>query len=257
MGKSMQEMIEETKKQYKSKKKNGKKTSQTSQAEEREEREKRRVKLIYNSMLKQFKIPKRFADKGFSNYEVTEDNKEYHERVMSYATSFEEHYNNGDWLVLSGSFGLGKTHLALAVARHVLKFFAKKNSKTNHGTIYTGLPKVLFLSSSELIQNIRDSYDSDELDERSLMNKYKNTELLIIDDLGTEKATEWQQEKMYMGLDYRYREMKPTIITTNLSAGELSEHITERVYERIIETTRQGELLIFFEGDSYRKEIKE
>lgn len=205
-------------------------------------------------MLRQLKIPKRFRDKGFSNFEVNDKNRKYHESVMQYAKKFDEHYKNGDWLVLSGGYGLGKTHLALAVARHTLKFFAKENAKHNNGNIYTGRDKVLFLSSSEMIQNIRDSYDSDELDERSLMNSYKNSDLLVIDDLGTEKATEWQQEKLYMVLDYRYREMKPTIITTNLSAGELKEHITERVYERIIETTRQGELLVFFEGESYRKE---
>ena len=235
----------------KNKKKNGEKTSQTSNGEEWE---KRRVKRIYMSMLNQFKIPKRFSDKGFSNFEVNDKNKEYHSKVMNYATNFPEHYKNGDWLVLSGTYGLGKTHLALAVGRHVLKFFAKKNAEKNHGTLYTGMSKVLFLSSSEMIQNIRDSYDSSDLDERTLMNKYKNTELLIIDDLGTEKASEWQQEKLYMVLDHRYRELKPTIITTNLSADELREHISERLYERMIETTRQGELLVFFEGKSYRKE---
>jgi len=112
------------------------------------------------------------------------------------------------------------------------------------------------VSSSELVQSIRDSYDSDQLNELDLMNGYKNTKLLIIDDLGTEKASEWQREKMYIILDYRYRELLPTIITTNLEVGGLQEHLSERVVERIIEATEGGKFLLNFEGQSYRRREK-
>ena len=212
--------------------------------------------MIYKSMVRQFKVPKRFRGKTFDNYEVTEDNKKLYKTVKDYVDNFEERYKNGNWLMLVGGFGLGKTHLALAAGIEILKYFAKEEVKGNMNTVYSGRPKVKFVSSSELVQSIRDSYDSDQLNELDLMNGYKNTKLLIIDDLGTEKASEWQQEKMYIILDYRYRELLPTIITTNLEVGGLQEHLSERVVERIIEATEGGKFLLNFEGQSYRRREK-
>jgi len=207
-------------------------------------------------MVRQFKVPKRFRGKTFDNYEVTEDNKKLYKTVKDYVDNFEERYKNGNWLMLVGGFGLGKTHLALAAGIEILKYFAKEEVKGNMNTVYSGRPKVKFVSSSELVQSIRDSYDSDQLNELDLMNGYKNTKLLIIDDLGTEKASEWQREKMYIILDYRYRELLPTIITTNLEVGGLQEHLSERVVERIIEATEGGKFLLNFEGQSYRRREK-
>ena len=212
--------------------------------------------MIYKSMVRQFKVPKRFRGKTFDNYEVTEDNKKLYKTVKGYVDNFEDRYKNGNWLMLVGGFGLGKTHLALAAGIEILKYFAKEEVKGNMNTVYSGRPKVKFVSSSELVQSIRDSYDSDQLNELDLMNGYKNTKLLIIDDLGTEKASEWQQEKMYIILDYRYRELLPTIITTNLEVGGLQEHLSERVVERIIEATEGGKFLLNFEGQSYRRREK-
>ena len=212
--------------------------------------------MIYKSMVRQFKVPKRFRGKTFDNYEVTEDNKKLYKTVKDYVDNFEERYKNGNWLMLVGGFGLGKTHLALAAGIEILKYFAKEEVKGNMNTVYSGRPKVKFVSSSELVQSIRDSYDSDQLNELDLMNGYKNTKLLIIDDLGTEKASEWQREKMYIILDYRYRELLPTIITTNLEVGGLQEHLSERVVERIIEATEGGKFLLNFEGQSYRRREK-
>ena len=113
--------------------------------------------------------------------------------------------------------------------------------------------KVMFISSSEMIQAIRDSYDSKVKNEQELMNKYKNTPFLIIDDLGTEKSSEWQREKMYIVLNHRYNELLPTIITTNLDAGDLFDHVSERVVERMIEAAGKGKYLLNFKGKSYRR----
>ena len=235
--------------------KTGEMSSQTSKDREKEfrERKKRQANMIYKSMIRQLKVPKRFRGKTFDNYEINDKNEKLYRTVKNYVDNFEDRFKAGNWLMLVGSFGLGKTHLALAAAKETLKYFANQEIKGNMNTVYSGRPKVKFISSSEMIQNIRDSYDSDQLDEKSLMDGYKNTSLLVIDDLGTEKASEWQQEKMYIVLDYRYRELLPTIITTNLGVGQLQEHLSERVVERIIEATEGGKYLLNFEGKSYRR----
>lgn len=209
--------------------------------------------MIHKSMVKKFKVPKRFKNKSFDNYDLERGNKKAYKKVKDYADNFKEHAKNGTWLVLAGGYGLGKTHLALAAGKETLQYFANKVAEGNRSTTYSGTEKVKFISSSEMIQSIRDSYDSDQLDERQLMNSYKKASLLIIDDLGTEKASEWQREKMYIVLNYRYNEMLPTIITTNLSGSELTNHISPRVVERMIEAADRGKYMLNFSGKSYRR----
>ena len=85
------------------------------------------------------------------------------------------------------------------------------------------------------------------------MARYETIPLLIIDDLGTEKASEWQHEKMYLILNHRYNEMKTTIITTNLGIAGLRKQVSERVVERMIEAAGGGEYLWKLEGKSYRR----
>lgn len=57
---------------------------------------------------------------------------------------------------------------------------------------------------------------------------------LIVDDLGTEKRTDWTDERLYVVLNGRWLEERPTVITTNLSPRELEEHIGGRLYSRLV-----------------------
>lgn len=219
-----------------------------------------RVDRVYQGLLSKFYIPKRFQGKTFDNYKPYEDNRTAYEKVKEYADSFADRYKSGDWLILSGGYGLGKTHLSLACARKCLKFYAEKYVDINFNAL--GYPdnaptKAIFDTSTELIQKIRDSYSSDNIQELTIMRRYKEIPLLIIDDLGAEKEDSkegsWYKEKMYAVLDYRYREMLPTIITTNLNTGKLKGQVSERVVERMIEAAGKGRYLWKFQGDSYRQ----
>lgn len=212
-----------------------------------------RIKSIKNSMMRGYKVPKRFKNKTFDNYDIDKGSKESYEIVKEYSEKFDEHLENGTWLVLAGGYGLGKTHLALAAGRKAIDFFARDYAEGTRSTIYSGRPKVKFISSSEMVQSIRDSYDSDEIDEMQLMNGYKKAALLIIDDLGTEKSSEWQKEKMYIILNHRYNQMLPTIITTNLKGSDLTKQLSARIVERMIEATERGKYMISFKGKSYRR----
>jgi len=213
----------------------------------------RQIELLYENLVKQFKIPKRFRNKTFDNYNLERGNKQAFKKVMNYANDYKKRVKNGTWLVLAGGYGLGKTHLALAAGKKSLKYYAEKKAEKSRSLSYIGSSPVKFISSSEMIQAIRDSYDSDQLDERQLMNGYKKTSLLIIDDLGTEKASDWQREKMYIVLNYRYNELLPTIITTNLNGSELTKHISPRVVDRMTEAADRGKYFVKFDGKSYRR----
>lgn len=217
-----------------------------------------RIGRIYMQLLDLFSIPKRFQEKTFKNYKPSKVNEKAFIKVQEYAKTFAERYKAGDWLILSGGYGLGKTHLAFACARECLRYFAEDYIEKNPGAIsYYGYnSKVIFRTSSDIVQEIRDSYDSDQINEKEVMFAFKNIPLLIIDDLGTEKASEWQHEKMYTILDYRYREKLPTIITTNLSTYGLKEQVAERVVERMIEAAGNGQYLWRFEGKSHRQKSR-
>jgi DNA replication protein DnaC len=65
-----------------------------------------------------------------------------------------------------------------------------------------------------------------------LFNEVLNTQLLILDDLGTQSATPWAREKLYQILNHRYNAELPTVITTTLTLGEIDPRIRSRMLDR-------------------------
>ena len=73
------------------------------------------------------------------------------------------------------------------------------------------------------------------MSEENIINFYGSKELLVIDDVGAEKVSDWSRQMFYTLIDRRYREMSQTIITSNLDLDKLAEIIDERISSRIIE----------------------
>lgn len=100
---------------------------------------------VYKSMMKKLDIPARFQNKTFENYNPYEENQKIYNKIKKYAENFDKHYKEGNWLVMSGGYGLGKTHLALAVARKAVKTFAKEYvEKHPHSLTYITISYVLY-----------------------------------------------------------------------------------------------------------------
>ena len=151
-------------------------------------------------------IGKRFQQRTFENFKCTrEEQKTCFEVAKKYAENFEEYLSNGTGLVLFGSTGTGKTHLAAAIALQLLS---------------NGVP-VVFKTSIDLFSDIRRTYDS-EASESKMIDTYNTTDLLIIDDLGKEKITTWSASILFAIINARYERMLPTIITTNLGYDDLA-----------------------------------
>lgn len=125
-------------------------------------------------------------------------------------------------LVLSGPSGCGKTHLAVGIMR----------SMVQAGSLgYTG---GRFITASELLMEIRGTYNGDKfVNEADLVECFGNVDFLVLDDLGAEKATEWAIATLYLIIDRRYREMKPTIVTTNLSVDDIASYLSPRIASRL------------------------
>jgi DNA replication protein DnaC len=119
-----------------------------------------------------------------------------------------------DWLYIRGGYGCGKTHLAAAIANACL---AK------------GTP-VMFVNVPDLLDYLRAAYSpaSDETyDQR--FNDVRDAPILILDDLGTQNATPWAEEKLYQILNTRYIAKRPTVITTNLDLDDLDPRLRSRL----------------------------
>jgi DNA replication protein DnaC len=139
-------------------------------------------------------------------------------------------------LVLSGGVGSGKTHLAVAILRELIREgeagqkklgYVKKNVWHYVGNT------ALFASAPEILAEIRATYGSKEENEQEIIAKYANVGYLVLDDLGAEKSTEWSISTLYLIIDRRYRNEYPTIVTTNLTMDEIGQHISRRIASRL------------------------
>ena len=128
----------------------------------------------------------------------------------------EEFSNNlQGWLLLEGTYGCGKTHLAAAIA----------NSAVQRGI------STLFITAPALLDSLRFAYGSKETTFEARFEEIKNVGLLLIDDFGTQHATGWAQEKLFLIINHRYVNKLPTVITTNLILDEIESRIRSRLQD--------------------------
>ncbi len=118
------------------------------------------------------------------------------------------------WILLKGSYGCGKTHLAAAIANHRL---AQKKS-------------VLFVVTPDLLDHLRSTYQpGSPVSYDEFFEQVRNAELLILDDFGAHNNSEWAQEKLFQIFNHRYNERLPTVITTNEDVETIDKRIRSRL----------------------------
>jgi DNA replication protein DnaC len=119
------------------------------------------------------------------------------------------------WILLEGTYGCGKTHLAAAIA---------------NDAVSRGVP-TLFITVPDLLDSLRMSYNSPETTFETRFDDIRNANLLVMDDFGTQNATGWGQEKLFQIINYRYINRLPTVITTNLILDEIEGRIRSRLQD--------------------------
>lgn len=137
--------------------------------------------------------------------------------VLKICREFAESFPNGKNLLFTGSSGLGKTHLSLAVANVVLK---------------KGY-RVIYGSAQNLINEVnREAFDRSGSTEK--IDSLNSCDLLILDDLGTEFSTQLSTSTVYNIINTRLMKGLSTIISTNLDIRQINDTYSERVASRII-----------------------
>ena len=121
------------------------------------------------------------------------------------------------WLVLAGTYGCGKTHLAAAIANEVVA--------STEGD-------VMFVVAPDLLDHLRAAFGPQSaVSYDRLFQEVRKTPLLVLDDLGTESATPWAKEKLFQLLNYRYSANLPTVITTSATPNELDPRLRSRMFD--------------------------
>lgn len=141
-------------------------------------------------------------------------------------------------LFITGDPGNGKSHLAAAIAKSL-----QERGKT-----------VVFQDTTELLRRIRKTFSRENKEsEQEIMSSLLDCDLLIIDDLGAEKVTDWTAEVLFTIINGRYRKLLPTLITSNFRLSELRDRLGVhgmRICDRIFETN----YLVENKASSYRIE---
>lgn len=162
-------------------------------------------KIIKNS-----KMSKRNLSYKFDNFEINNCNKKVFNNLINYS---EKLVNNIEkkGVILVGNNGVGKTHLACSIANR----FIEKGIPVIYGTLIN------------LLAELRNSYEIDNnISEMEIIKLYENVDLLIIDDLGKEKPSEWGLEKLFTIINSRYENNLPVIITTNYNQNSLIKRLS-------------------------------
>ena len=160
-----------------------------------------------------------FADKRFDNFEVprpalSDRENETLNTARDSARNFAK--DPTGWLILTGTFGSGKTHLAAAVG----------NERLAQGDV------VLFITAPDLLDHLRSTYGpTSEVGYDEQFERIRNAQLLILDDLGAENPSPWAGEKLYQLLNHRHSLRLPTVITTNVDLDSIEGRIRSRMLD--------------------------
>jgi DNA replication protein DnaC len=213
-------------------------TPECERKNERREWERTRRNARAEALQKKSGLSKRMRSYTFDSFNadgVSADVRQAAGKVLDYLNNWEENQKSGRSLYLCGGVGTGKTHLAVAVMNELIR------SK--------GVPS-LFVTVPELLDNLRGAYNDPGRNLDEWMEAVKNADLLVLDDLGSERTTEWVQERIFVIVNHRYREVLSTIFTSNIGPKDLAAQLGERTASRIISMCKEG---IELDGRDYRE----
>lgn len=165
----------------------------------------------------------------FESCEQTDGNARALKIATRYVARFDELKTTGQGVMFYGDVGTGKSYIAAAIANELMAEL--------HTVVMTSFPNILERALD---------FDSNSLDFAS------RAELLVIDDLGAERSTDFALEQMYKVIDDRYRSKRPVILTTNLSLDHMKKCTDirySRIFDRLFEMCYPVELT----GLSWRK----
>lgn len=187
--------------------------------------------------LRRASVPKMYLGCRFANYRP-ERAEQFAAKAAARETT--EQGKNAS-VLLCGDPGCGKTHLAVAaLTKHV---------KAGMYGLFLSAPMLIAKLKEEMATDRNSRMDSEsDWDGRGVIGQALDADILLLDDLGAERLTDYSRDQIYTLLDARYSNMQPTIITSNLKADVLRQHVGERMFSRLAQMCRTVEVV----GEDYR-----
>lgn len=153
----------------------------------------------------------------FDTFRPTLESKE----ALAAAQEFADHPTDYSILTIRGSVGTGKTHLLQAIGWASLE--AGRQPK--------------FISVARYLERLRSTYSDDSpVSFETLYRPLEAAAILLLDDLGAERMTNWGQEQLYKIVNHRYQERLPVAASMNLDAGRAVDQYGERTADRLFDT---------------------
>lgn len=167
-------------------------------------------RLKIDLALKDSWLPKKFEDKKLESIGW---------KIRSSVDNYLKEYPR--WLYLYWPTGTWKTYTVSAIANYLIDKWVE----------------IRMVNLADMAYRVKNSWDNPESNDKMLFDRLKKSELLILDDLGTEKHSEWIEEQLFSIVNYRYERDMPIIITSNIALGDLEYNA--RIISRIFETCTQ------------------
>ena len=193
-----------------------------------------KIKALFGQSM----IPKRFESKRFDNYIVKNKGQEKAlESCRQFADGLKNDWLTGASLILSGTPGTGKTHLACSVGQEAIRL-----GKT-----------VLFTSASRMLEDIKCGWTNVGSTVKESINRYAKVDLLILDEIGGFRGiSEREKDYLFEVINSRYEAMKPIIVISNLGLigrDSIASYFEERCFDRLCEQAT----LVVFDWESFRR----
>ncbi len=189
-------------------------------AEQKKREEQMKEDMEYIARLRELSLMDvKFKNAVFDSFKTNKENERNLKLCKRYATAFDKMMEKAQGLLMWGDVGTGKSFAAACIANYLL------DHKTS--VIMTSFVKIL-----EIIDKDRD-------EESAIIARLGRAKLVIFDDLGAERSTDYAIEKVYNIIDSRYRSGLPMILTTNLTLDAMQNETDvryKRIFDRIFET---------------------
>jgi DNA replication protein DnaC len=196
---------------------------------------------MQSKLLEAARIPRRYKECSLSNYDPA---RNYSSQLLAFNCAYQlmrEYPAIERGILFMGTVGVGKTHLSVAILR---------------GLIERGV-SCLFYEFGSLLREIQGSYNSlAQISEMNVLSPIYEAEVLVLDELGASKPTDWARDMIMQIIGIRYNEKKLTILTTNYldqRSSPAHETLEDRIGVRLRSRLYEMCQTVVIEGEDYRR----